>query len=829
MITRLVALAIVLGSSLGAQRDTTDARVVIHVDSLDRATFSNVAELLQGRVAGLTITRDGDGGLHWYMRGHGSYSASAPLVRVDGVRLDVARPTTAELAGRPSQLDEIDIENVERVEVLSGPATAAAFGTGAAHGVVSIHTFKPRAQATAWRLFTAAGAIDDNVTYPDNYYRQGAVGSTGTTWQCTHILAASGGCTPTGPISTINPLESESPFERALAARVGGAVASMTGPIAWRGGATLDREGSTSGRLAAQRLHVRGAASLSPTSLVDATVRGYWTRGNADLPSPFGPSLLSQGLFARDPATWTGFVNPPSSDLTSSREALSASARWRMARWLEARLVLGASRLGDENNADFIENVSGSQLVATRQGERRLRDLTGRFELIATYATRGVSATSTVTVERNETRLEEEFRETVSRDGASSMRFFSSRFETDLTGIDVTQGLVLWNRARVAGGVRVDRVRLRDDDWHAPPYPHLSLAWDVRPFVPGMLGGVRLRGALGDAGNLPYAPLVFSGFLPDVPREPNVEVSREREAGIDVAGAYERVGLSVTWYTKRTSDVAGVTSPFQNPRYVSLEVLNRGIEGELRARVLERRNLRWDVLLSYAYNHNELRRVGGPPFTIPGALSRQYLVPSAPLAAHGTFEIAAIEDLNGDGALGDACRVDVGGCEVLLSPLRFHPAFPPTTASLATTFRIGGVTLGALIDHRGGHYRANVTNAARCLDACRAAYDPTAPLHEQARVASVQSGINESSVEDATFAKLREISLLFTAPARWADAFGASRLEFSLAGRNVVTWTDYSGLDPEAMSLSWIPLVSHDLTATPIPRRFSIRVMATRD
>jgi hypothetical protein len=84
-------------------------------------------------------------------------------------------------------------------------------------------------------------------------------------------------------------------------------------------------------------------------------------------------------------------------------------------------------------------------------------------------------------------------------------------------------------------------------------------------------------------------------------------------------------------------------------------------------------------------------------------------------------------------------------------------------------------------------------------------------------------------VEDAGFVKLREIALHFAAPTRWAEALGASRLDISLAGRNVATWTNYSGLDPEAVSLSTLPLLARDVAATPIPRRLSIRVMATRD
>ena len=105
-----VALAIAFAPLLRAQEDSTDARVVIHVDSLDRAAFANVAELLQARVPGLHIARTGDGGMRWFMRGPASVSESHPLVLVDDLRMNVAGSATMEIGTRPPLLDEIDIE-----------------------------------------------------------------------------------------------------------------------------------------------------------------------------------------------------------------------------------------------------------------------------------------------------------------------------------------------------------------------------------------------------------------------------------------------------------------------------------------------------------------------------------------------------------------------------------------------------------------------------------------------------------------------------------------------------------------------------------------------
>ena len=53
-------------------------------------------------------------------------------------------------------------------------------------------------------------------------------------------------------------------------------------------------------------------------------------------------------------------------------------------------------------------------------------------------------------------------------------------------------------------------------------------------------------------------------------------------------------------------------------------------------------------------------------------------------------------------------------------------------------------------------------------------------------------------VEDASFVKLREISVAYTADQKWVSSIGFSSIDFRLAGRNLHTWSKYKGLDPES-------------------------------
>lgn len=120
----------------------------------------------------------------------------------------------------------------------------------------------------------------------------------------------------------------------------------------------------------------------------------------------------------------------------------------------------------------------------------------------------------------------------------------------------------------------------------------------------------------------------------------------------------------------------------------------------------------------------------------------------------------------------------------------------------------------------------NATLDARCFDLCQAIYDPSTSFRDQAE-AVLAFGIGMPA-EDASYTKLREVAIHFETPASWARAVGTTRLGMSLAARNVATWTDYRGLDPETTSQYWIPVVATDNAAEPLPRRYSLRITATK-
>jgi hypothetical protein len=134
--------------------------------------------------------------------------------------------------------------------------------------------------------------------------------------------------------------------------------------------------------------------------------------------------------------------------------------------------------------------------------------------------------------------------------------------------------------------------------------------------------------------------------------------------------------------------------------------------------------------------------------------------------------------------------------------------------------------ISALFDHKGGYKQFNNTARFRCnFGNCQAAYDPNAPLFEQARHLGQQYFQTDAGfVEDATFTKLREVSITLTAPRSLAARFRAEGVRLTVSGRNLATWTDYTGFDPEVNSQPLNLFSNSDFLTVPPLRMFVTRL-----
>ncbi len=103
--------------------------------------------------------------------------------------------------------------------------------------------------------------------------------------------------------------------------------------------------------------------------------------------------------------------------------------------------------------------------------------------------------------------------------------------------------------------------------------------------------------------------------------------------------------------------------------------------------------------------------------------------------------------------------------------------------------------MGASLDYQAGHVVFNRNHWYSCLDGrCPWAVDPATPLAEQADVAYGRP--TPRYFENGDFLAVRELWVTVDAPA-FARALHVKSASITLAGRNVHTWTGYSGISPE--------------------------------
>ncbi len=389
------------------------------------------------------------------------------------------------------------------------------------------------------------------------------------------------------------------------------------------------------------------------------------------------------------------------------------------------------------------------------------------------------------------------------------------------------QTFALRDRLFVTGGFRVDNNSTFGTTQHSAFYPKGSISWVVsdEPFFPKprFLSQLRLRTAFGQSGNSPGsndATRFFVGTTANVQDQgtaavifsalgnPNLKPERagEFEAGADLDLFDNRASVTLTGYKKKTRDAlvqrilppsGGVsTSRFENLGSVQ----NSGFEASVRAQVLQTSNLGFDGLFNYSVNNNKLVSLGSVP-PIIGADIRE--VAGYPLFGVWQRRILAFNDFNGDGIL-TANEIVVSDSAMFIGRSSPHVelSFVPGMDFWHNMFR-----LTAQFDHKGGYWLKNSNERIRCNQRlnCSGLANPQAPLWEQARVVALRDHPLRTEGgfwEKGDYTKLRELALTFTAPTTWLEHrfVPGNRLSITLAGRNLKTWTQYTGMDPEAVT-----------------------------
>jgi TonB-dependent starch-binding outer membrane protein SusC len=739
---------IVVTGTAGASRRREIGNSISQINVAEvRERPSSVTNLLQGAAPGIEIT-GGDGqagqGKQIRLRGNNSVSmTNQPIIYIDGVRMmDGAFPavtTPGMTQGRgafvtASPLDNINPNDIDRVEIIKGSAATTLYGTEASAGVIQIFTKRGSSGAPVW-----TAEVQQGTGWAKKY------GANGVNYMhMEHFLRDPwwGGGYEGGDMSL--PCVTDDP-------RWKGTNTNPEGACSWPGAQWYQT----------YNLSVRGGGNA-----LQYYLSGQFQDDSGMLPLDELEKYNFQGNFTMSPlqdlqVMWnTGFSrqwqqNTPSGNNLSGVElqimrqernyfsdgdprVVAQALGYDFQQWIE-RLTTGVtlsySPIADLTNRftagydyaqqearnlmnfGYWEFPDGSLVSDVFQKRLLTFDYVGsyRFTLAEglrsnfswggqaigndlrqiTAVGQNFPGASQPTIRSAAIQRADERREKVWNAGF----FFQNVFD-------------IADRYFLTAGLRVDGNSAFGQGFGLQSYPKVSATWIMsdEAFWPQDLGTLKLRTAYGQSGRAPgtfdavrtWRPVGFLGepaFRPDNRGNPDLgpEVTSEFEVGFDASWMQDRVTVTFTYFDQVTRDalmnVSSIPSlGFSGAQLENVGKLgNKGIEIQTNANIFETAVWGLQAGLGISTNHSKVLDLGGnPEFSALGGR----IIEGEPAPVAWSRRVANRDEIAPYVYENDGENVVIG------------PLYPTHFVTPSLSLRVpGNVLLSARGEYRGGHVR----------------------------------------------------------------------------------------------------------------------------
>ncbi|MHB1224167.1 MAG: TonB-dependent receptor domain-containing protein [Gemmatimonadaceae bacterium] len=811
--------ALVVTGQPGATRRREIGTSIATIDvseTVQEAPISTMAQLLQGRDAGITslgASGTAGGGGTIVLRGMTSMTRdNAPLIYVDGIRLDTGNSTLVTTGGQStSRMNDINPADIARVEVIKGAAATALYGTEASNGVIQIFTKKGEPGQTDYRVGVKVGGtrIPDAFPYmhPDHdlYPSANDLLSTGLYQEYTGSVR--GGLEKVGY---------------------------------YLGGGYTGDEGSfinNSFRRANGRLNL----TLKPTDNLTADVSSNFTWSKAQLPmnDNYIYGILTTLLLGNpvvkgseaDPYGGAFISVPYVTTVESTEETYRFTGGFTVQHTIGDRFNQRAT-IGLENvqgqgiqlwpYAPNDVRPQGSRAVNRRDNLQLNMDYSASLDLNLL----GIPASTSIGGQL--------FSTNVHRVSASGQKFAvpgvtlvgatseqinvgESEIKYTTAGAFIQEQLSFGDRLFLVGGVRVDGSSAFGESFGLQVFPKASVSYVISDeswfSMPGVTS-LRLRAGYGRAGQQPgafdatrtYSTFTANGGQPAIHTSnlgnPDLapEVSTEYEGGFEAGLFGDRMQLSATAYHQQTTDALLNRTYAPSLGFLSTQLTNLGsmrnigVELSLNGTVYQGDKLTVEANAAYAYNDNKVLDMGNTPFI---EIDRFGTRVTEGYPVGGKWEYVTV----GRDANGYPIRSD--------EPVYLGVSMPPHTGAFGTDITYGSFKVFANGQWAGGLVVNNMLKAYMPRGKTGERYfaavianndDPVNPQSDAVKILQAESRIFGDFIERADWLKLREVGLVYTLPAGVSSLVGGQSARLSLSARNILTITGYSGTDPEISS-----------------------------
>jgi TonB-dependent SusC/RagA subfamily outer membrane receptor len=675
----------------------------------------DIGSLLQGRLVGVTVfSGSGNSGSGSDIKLRGNVSATmsnSPLIYIDGVRAkSEPYPATGPADGRgvggaidfASPLGDINPDDIERIEIVKGPAATTLYGTEAAAGVIQIFTKRGGSGQQQWTVEARQG-----------FSRLRPFG------------------TEEGKYGFIDPILRKG-HRQQFSTSFGGGNAEQ---VSYFASAQYEDNNGIVINDWEKQVNVRGNIQFRPNEDWLVQVNNSFTSTELNNVEQGSAGVLYQAIMGdltlykkRDPAVLeNGTISPNGIELNRNVHGLTINHTPVPA--FTQRITLGhddsrheATRLTPFGLRDPIEAIVGrsyddlgSLNRVSTQNQITSVDYVGTLAFDATSSIRNSFSFGMQGVENEEETLwaaGDRFPGpgdyTIS---SAAVRSSFQRKSRVITGGFFFQDMLAFaDRYFLTVGVRIDGNSAFGSGFGLQPYPKLSASYVVSDegFWPESVGTMKLRAAYGWAGRAPGAFDAVKTWLPQgwgtneaayIPGNlGNAELGPERTAEVEVGfdGAFlnDRLKAEYTFYSKKTTDalMAVASAPSSgawNPQLENVGVIkNSGHELMLNAAVLSMPKLRWDLGVGVATNKSKVVSLGGaPPFLL---LRFAWIMEGQPVPVYR----------------GDRIENYFEAADPVISKdVTLGPGYPPHTLNFNTSFTLpGNVLLSGRGEYQGEHF-----------------------------------------------------------------------------------------------------------------------------
>ncbi len=814
------------------RREIGNAISRIDVARVDQPV-ANVDALLQGRAASVRVTPPAasfGSGATIRLRGNTSSALSnQPIIFVDGVRQSAeSYPLNASSANfehygpgaRPTPLNDINPADIERIEIVKGPAAATLYGSEASAGVIQIFT------------------------------RRGLQGRASWTFQTDHSLDW---VQPFGseerPYIGLEPWLKTAYGNRNTLSVVGG-----LSEVRYFLSAGYDTGEGVLPNDAEDRLSLRSNIDLEARPGLNLQLNVGYTKhdldithtGNSGMALPFNAFRAPNNSFgSADPEVLNELVDAKIWQV-NERFTYGAVANWAPFERFTHRLNVGVDRTSTVSSQfrplGFSLEPQGAISDIRWVSNTVTLDYTGNLQWLdtgifnSTFSWGGQSAqTDQSTVDSYGRGFPGPGPQTLSSvaetwvDGSESRVLTAGFFFQNLIGFR--------DRIFLTAAARVDGHSAFGRNLGLLVYPKASASWVISEegFWPESWGSLKLRGAYGRAGRAPgafdavrtWTAGSFGGestFLPGNVGNPDLgpELTREIELGFDGAWLADRLVAEVTYYNQVTT--GGLVS--------IAEIPSNGFGGSARHNLGELTNQGWEVSVNGVLVANERLtwNLGGALSTNRGEITDLGEVNSASTSIGQPIGV-----VRGTKVL----NADAFEAPIVERNQAFGPGTPTRTINLNTSLELPrGFRFNVSGEYQGGHFisdgaSSNMVDRGNGAPACDEVYQlvpygsdlattDVSQIRALDRARCYRGSVTGAWIYPADFFKLRDVTLVVPIGVFFRSARNA-QLTFSL--RNAIRWTndEFGAFDPEMISSrSNTSALTPGITEhAPAPARFS--------